>query len=144
MCCGKLINTYNRKEETLIYYWILLVSSLPNPKHQTSKEVALNSITKVLPAANRKAPLFSYIIFLEKERKYSISVSAGAESSSAPRTVMTWLSFMAGFPLNYQVKFNMSILILQVPLGPGSRVHQKRLPNAPREPCFSVTAQFQP
>lgn len=70
-------NTYKRKEEALMNYWILLVTNLPNLKCQTSKEVALSSITKILPAANRKPFLFSYITFLEKERKYGISVSAG-------------------------------------------------------------------
>lgn len=62
------INIYSITE-TLTNYWVLLVSSQPNPKYETSKEVVLNSITKILPAANLKPLFFAYRNFISFPRK---------------------------------------------------------------------------
>jgi len=82
---------------TLMNYWILLVSSLPKSKCHTSKNVALSSIIKVLPAANNKQLLFSRTIFLEKERKYSVSVSTCAIKDLLSTKDYNNLAFLCGW-----------------------------------------------
>lgn len=52
------IKSYGRKE-TVIKYWVSLASSRQIHICPTSKEIALSSIIKILPAANRRTPLLS-------------------------------------------------------------------------------------
>jgi len=52
------IKSYGRKE-TVIKYWLSLASSRQIHICPTSKEIALSSIIKILPAANRRTPLLS-------------------------------------------------------------------------------------